>query len=335
MPIAADVIPVLDIAPLRAGEPGALERLGRELHRAFTEVGFYFVRGHGVPESLVEAVFEATRQFHAQPMEAKLAIPFDNHNTGYLPMRGATTRMNALGTPQKPNFNEAVFFKRDLPPDHPDVLAGRRFRGVNRWPQGLPGFRETALAYMAAMEGLGRTLVPIYAAALGLPAGWFDDKFREPMFSLRMTHYPQQNPMSPADEWGLAPHADTSFMTILAQNKVPGLSLRLPDGSWVDAPAPTGSFLVNGGMMLRRWTNERFLATPHRVTNRSGEERYAIPFFMDCSYDSLMAPIPTCVDADHPAKYAPYTYLDFMSEYSGANYSKPEQAAAGMALQGV
>ena len=96
--MAADVIPVLDIAPLRAGEPGALERLGRELHRAFTEVGFYFVRGHGVPETLVDDVFDATRRFHALPMDAKLAMQFDNHNTGYLPMRGATTRMNALGT---------------------------------------------------------------------------------------------------------------------------------------------------------------------------------------------------------------------------------------------
>lgn len=333
--MAADVIPVLDIAPLRRSEAGALERLGAELRRAFTEVGFYFVRGHGVPDALVEAAFDAAKRFHDQPMDAKLAMRFDNNNTGYLPMRGATTRMNALDTPQKPNVNEAVFFKRDLPPDHPDVLAGRRFRGVNRWPAALPGFREAVLAYAGAMEALGRSLVPIYAAALDLPPDWFDDKFRDPMFTLRMTHYPQQDPMSPEDEWGLAPHADTSFMTILAQNKVPGLSLRLPDGTWVDAPAPAGAFLVNGGMMLRRWTNERFLATPHRVTNRSGQERYAIPFFMDCSYDAVMAPIPTCVDAAHPAKYPPFTYLDFMSEYSGANYSKPEQAAAGMALQGA
>ena len=148
MAIADDVIPVLDIAPLRAGVPGALEKLGAELRRAFTEVGFYFVRGHGVPDALVEEVFEATRRFHAQPMDTKMAMQFDSNNTGYLPMRGATTRMNALGTPQKPNFNEAVFFKRDLPPDHPDVLAGKRFRGINRWPAALPGFRETALAYM-------------------------------------------------------------------------------------------------------------------------------------------------------------------------------------------
>jgi isopenicillin N synthase-like dioxygenase len=331
--VAGVEIPVLDLAPLRAGEPGALDRLGAELRRAFTEVGFYFIRNHGVPDALVDAAFEATRRFHAQPLDAKMAMRFNQHSIGYLPMKGATSRMNALGAPQKPNFNEAVFFKRELPPDHPDVLAGKRFRGLNQWPADLPGFREVVLEYAGAMERLGLSLIPIYAAALGLPPGWFDGAFREPMYTLRMTHYPQQEPTAAEDEWGLAPHSDTSFMTILAQNRIPGLSLRLPDGSWIDAPAPEGAFLVNGGMMLRRWTNERFLATPHRVTNRSGQERYAIPFFMDCSYEAVMAPVPTCVDAEHPAKWPPFTYLDFMGEYAGANYANSTSAATGMALE--
>lgn len=331
----ADAIPVLDLVPLLAGRPGALESLGAQLRRAFTEVGFYFVRNHGVPDTLVEAAFEAAQRFHDQPLDAKLAMPFNEHNIGYLPVRGTTTRLNSLGAVQKPNLNEAVFFKRELPADHPDVLANRRFRGMNQWPKNLPGFREVVLDYCRAMEALGKRLVPIYAAALGLPPNWFEDKFREPMFTLRMTHYPQQDPMGPEDEWGLAPHADTSFMTILAQNKVPGLSLRLPDGRWIDAPAPAGAFLVNGGMMLRRWTNDRFLATPHRVTNRSGQERYAIPFFMDCDYRTVMEPIPTCVDAEHPAKYPPFTYLDFMRDYASANYGDRQGAAAGVALQGA
>jgi len=331
----ANAIPVLDLAPLLAGRPGALESLGAQLRRAFTEVGFYFVRNHGVPDTLVEAAFEAARRFHDQPLDAKLAMPFNEHNIGYLPVRGTTTRLNSLGAVQKPNLNEAVFFKRELPADHPDVLANRRFRGMNQWPKNLPGFREVVLDYCRAMEALGKRLVPIYAAALGLPPDWFEDKFREPMFTLRMTHYPQQDPMGPEDEWGLAPHADTSFMTILAQNKVSGLSLRLPDGTWIDAPAPSGAFLVNGGMMLRRWTNDRFLATPHRVTNRSGQERYAIPFFMDCDYRTVMEPIPTCVDAEHPAKYPPFTYLDFMRDYASANYGDRQGAAAGVALQGA
>ncbi|MDB5373089.1 MAG: 2OG-Fe(II) oxygenase [Belnapia sp.] len=329
----ADEIPILDLAPYFAGVPDALDTLGAQLRRAFTEVGFYFIRGHGVPQATVDRGFEAAARFHALPLETKMAMPFNRDNIGYLPMRGNTSRMNAVEGIKKPNANAAVFFKRELPPDHPDHGTGQRFRGPNQWPPGLPGFREAALAYAEAMEELGRKLVPLYAVALGLPADYFADKFREPMFTLRMTHYPQQEATAPDDEWGLAPHADTSFMTILAQNKVPGLSLRLPGGRWIDAPALDGTFLVNGGMMLRRWSNHTFLATPHRVTNRSGQERYAIPFFMDCDYDAVMAPLPSCVTPENPAHYRPFTYLQFMEEYSGANYG--ERAAAGVALQGA
>ncbi len=333
----ADEIPVLDLAPLLAGDAGALQELGAALRRAFTEVGFYTIRNHGVPERLVEAVFAEAERFHAQPLEAKLALKFDRHNTGYLPMRGATTRMNALGTIYKPNANEAVFFKRDLPADHPDVLAGLRFRNAQRWPD-LPGFRAVVVEYCNAMEALAKRLLPLYAIALGLPRDWFADKFREPMYTLRMTHYPQQDATTPEDEWGLAPHADTSFMTILAQNRIPGLSVQLPDGRWVDAPAPAGTFQVNGGMMLRRWSNDRFLATPHRVVNRSGRERYAIPFFLDCDYRTVMEPLPSCVDADHPAKYPPFTYPEFMSEYASRNYAEREAGRQGkgeVQLQGA
>jgi isopenicillin N synthase-like dioxygenase len=111
-----------------------------------------------------------------------------------------------------------------------------------------------------------------------------------------------------------------SFLTLLPDNEVPGLSIRLPNGHWIDAPALKGSFLVNGGDLLRRYTNDRFLATPHKVLNRSGAERYAIPFFMDCSYDFLMACLPTCQSADNPPRYEPLRYADFRKFYRQANY---------------
>jgi len=304
-------IPVLDLGPLHAGEPGALERLGGELRAACTQVGFYFVRNHGIPQSLLDATFAEAERFHAQPLDAKTALKINEHNIGYMPMRGATTRVNAVGAVALPNANEAVFFKRDLPADHPDVLAGKRFRGVNQWPA-LPGFRDAILRAMAAFEGLGLSLLPIYARALGQPAEFFAPFFREPMFTLRMSHYPPCEPTAPENEFGIAPHMDTSFMTILAQNRIPGLSLMLPDGSWIDAPAPEGALLINGGMLLRRWTGHRWLATPHRVINRSGRERYAIPFFMDASYDAVMAPLA--------GDEAPITYPDFMTGYQRANF---------------
>ncbi len=318
-PGAREDIPIIDLGPLRAGEAGALERLGTELRHAFEEVGFYFVVNHGVPQSLVDAAFAQAARFHAQPLETKLAIRVNQHNVGYLPFRGATTRHSQINPNNKPNLNEAFFAKRDLPADHPDVLAGKPFCCVNQWPEGLPGFRETALAYQDALEGLALSLLPGYALALDLPADFFTEAFRAPMYTLRMSHYPRQEVVE-ENEFGLAPHTDTSFMTLLAQNKVPGLAIRLPSGRWVDAPAIEGAFLVNGGDLLRRWTNDRFLATPHRVINRSGAERYAIPFFFDCGADHVMAPLPSCVSADTPAKYEPITYTQYMTWYRNQNY---------------
>ncbi|MGE0719750.1 MAG: isopenicillin N synthase family dioxygenase [Alphaproteobacteria bacterium] len=318
----ADIIPVLDLAPYMAGRPGAREALGAQLRQAFMEVGFYFVVGHGVPQDLVDATFEEVKRFHAMPLDRKLALRIDEHNIGYMPMRGATTRFNALGTPYKPNANEAIFFKRELAPDHPDVVAGKRFRGVNHWPDEaeLPGFRTAILNYCDTMEALARRLLPIYAAAMDLPPDWFAPAFADAMFTLRTSHYPPSEPMDEVTEWGLAPHTDTSFLTLLAQNRIPGLSLRLPGGDWIDAPAPEGAFLVNGGNMLRLWTNDRFLATPHRVINRSGGERYAIPFFFDCARDWPIDPVPTMVDAEHPRKHPTTSYAAFMESYQRANF---------------
>ncbi|MBC9205260.1 hypothetical protein IBL26_00315 [Roseomonas aerophila] len=114
------------------------------------------------------------------------------------------------------------------------------------------------------------------------------------------------------NEFGLAPHTDTGFMTLLAQNDVPGLNIGTRDGRWIDAPAIPGTFIVNGGDMLRRWTNDRFLATPHRVINRSGKERYSIPLFFDTTLDDPMSCLPNCSSPDNPLRYEPITLMQYM-----------------------
>ena len=316
---APEAIPVLDLAPYLSGSPGARAALGLELRHALEQVGFYFVVNHAIPQPLIDATFLAAQQFHAQPEAAKLALLINRHNVGYLPFKGSTIRHSQLNTDNRPDLNEAYFVKRDLPVSHPDVVSDKPFRSANKWPDALPGFRQGVNAYCASMENLAKSLLPLYAEALELPSTWFDSLFSEPMYTVRLSHYPRQEG-SNANEFGIAPHSDTSFMTLLPQNRIPGLSIRLPDGTWVDAPALPGSILVNGGDMLRRWTNDRCLATPHRVVNRSGEERYAIPFFFDCNYDTVMDCLPTCCSDNMPPRYASMTYPDYMVWYRDLTY---------------
>ena len=316
----ADTIPVIDLGHYLAGAPGALDRIAEELRVALTEIGFYFITGHGVPPELTRETFRQAARFHAQPLDRKLAIKLDKHNVGYLPLRGDTLRTSTVATVTKANLNEALFVARDLPTDHPDVLSGRRFRSANQWPPSLPGFRETVTAYCDALERLVQKLVPLYARALDLPAGYFDAPFKEPQYKLRATHYPPE-PDAPDDEFGIAPHTDTSFLTLLAPNAVPGLSIRSQAGNWIDAPSIPGAFMVNGGQLLLRWTNDRFLATAHRAINRSGGERYALAFFCDANIDWPIAAAPTCVGPDNPPKYETTYYTDYMIRYQQQSYN--------------
>jgi len=214
-----EIIPVIDLGPYLAGVPGAIERTAEEFHFALTEIGFYFIVDHGVPSEQIHAVFRQAARFHALPLQNKLEVKLDKHNVGYLPIRGDTLRTSTVETVTKPNINEAFFVARDLPSDHPEVLADRRFRSVNRWPTDLPGFREAIVAYCETMEQLVRQLVRLYAWALRLPLEYFDQPFTEPQYKLRMTHYPYRTDLAD-DEFGIAPHTDTSFLTLLAPNGV-------------------------------------------------------------------------------------------------------------------
>jgi isopenicillin N synthase-like dioxygenase len=317
---STEIIPIVDLGPYLADEPGALDRAAERLRFALTEIGFYFIVNHGVPAAQIREAYRQAARFHAQPLDGKLAVKLDKHNVGYLPMRGDTLRTSTVETVTKANLNEAFFVARDLPADHPDVLSGRRFRSANRWPAGLPGFRDAVVAYCDTLERLVQKLVRLYARALDLPAAYFDAAFSELQYKLRMTHYPHQ-PEAADGEFGIAPHTDTSFLTLLAPNEVPGLSIRAQSGRWIEAPAIAGAFIVNGGQLLQRWTNGRFLATPHRAVNRTGGERYALAFFCDANIDWPIAAVPTCVGPDNPPRYPTTTYTDYMIEYQSRTYN--------------
>ena len=315
-----EIIPVIDLGPYLAGAAGAIDRTAEELHFALTEIGFYFIVNHGVPSEHIQAVFRQAARFHALPLQAKLEVRLDKHNVGYLPIRGDTLRTSTVETVTKANINEAFFVARDLPSDHPEVLADRRFRSANRWPAGMPGFREPIVAYCDTMEQLVPKLVRLYACALRLPLEYFDQPFEEPQYKLRMTHYPYRTDLAD-DEFGIAPHTDTSFLTLLAPNDVPGLSIRTQSGKWIDAPAIPGAFVVNGGQLLQRWTNDYFLATAHRAVNRSGGERYALAFFCDSNIDWPVAAVPTCVGPGQPPKYPTTYYTEYMIRYQQRTYN--------------
>lgn len=311
-------LPILDLGPYRRAEPGALRRLAGALREALEHTGFFFIVNHGIPQTLVDRIFAEAARFHALPLEEKTALQLSPSNTGYLALGSSRSRASTLDGHKKPNLNAAFFMKRDRTSDDPDVVAGKPLRGLNQWPHHLPGFRETLLEYFHVMETLGKRLVPLYAVALELPADYFAAAFREPQITLRLSHYPCLE--HEEYQYGLAPHTDSGFMTFLPQNDVPGLAIRPEGYEWMEPPALPGSFLVNSGDILRRWTNDRFLSTSHRVLNSSGRDRYAIPYFFDPNTDTVIECLPTCQGPDHPPQYPPVTYENYLLWFTSSNY---------------
>ena len=87
---------------------------------------------------------------------------------------------------------------------------------------------------------------------------------------------------------------------------------------WMDADPVPGTFVVNVGDMLARWTNDLFPPTLHRVINTSGAERQSIPFFYDPNHDAPVEVIPTCLAEGEAPRYPPTTSLAHLQERFGA-----------------
>jgi isopenicillin N synthase-like dioxygenase len=317
---AARLIPVIDYGPCFDGVPGALDRVAVEVAHACQNVGFFYALNHGVPEELIDRAFVASRRFHALPLAEKLALQLNENNIGYLPINASVQGASVVHKATKPNQNESFFVSHDRGPDHPDVIAGKPLRGRNQWPPALPDIRADMMAYFDAVRTMCDRMLPPFAVALGLDPDFFAPFFAdEAHANLRFLHYPPQDEIED-NMFGQAPHTDNSFMTALARTDVPGLAVRLPSGKWFPPPIIPGTFLINLGNIMRRWSNDRFLSTPHGVLNESGIDRYSIAYFHSPNPDSVIEPVPTCTGSDNPPRYPSAVYSDLVLEFYRANY---------------
>ena len=321
---AATLVPVIDYGAYFAGVPGALAPLAAALRHACETVGFFYALNHGVKQAIIDRGFAASRRFHALPLEEKLSLRLNENNIGYLPMNASVQAASTVHKATKPNQNESFFISHDRGADHPDVLAGIPLRGRNKWPDDTaaesPTLRADMMAYFAALHALGQRMLPPFAVALGMPENHFAPYFaNEAHANCRFLHYPPQ-PDTSENTFGTAPHTDNSFLTALARTDVPGLAIRLPSGEWFAPPVIPGTLLINLGNIMRRWSNNRFLSTPHGVINESGTDRYSIAYFHSPDPDVVIDCLPSCVSADNPAQYPPALYRDLILAFYRANY---------------
>ena len=156
--------------------------------------------------------------------------------------------------------------------------------------------------------------------------GFFQTYFENATTALRLIHYPSVELLHSGDALGIQPHTDYGFITILAQDTIFGLEIRLPDGGWMPVPYVPGALIINIGDALARWTNDVFNSTPHRVISPlSGIGRYSVAMFFDPDIDARIRCLRKFIDTDHPAQYPAIQYGNYIAERLNKNY--PDRAA--------
>jgi isopenicillin N synthase-like dioxygenase len=314
-PSVAKNIPVVDLS---GGDAAS------QIHKACREIGFFYVKNHGVPQALIDAQFDCARRFYALPTEKKLAIHMKKSaaTAGYEPIGGQILDSQDASAPKAPpDLKESFYCAMELPDDHPWATKKIRGFGHNQWPEGLPGFREQTLAYQAAMRDLGNRVLAELALSLELPRDYFVAFYDMPGTTLRLLRYPPHPQAALANQLGAGAHTDWGGVTLLAQDELGGLEVRNVNDEWIQATPVPGTFVVNLGDLMQRWTNGLYRSNMHRVKNNSASrDRYSIAFFYSPRPDSRIECLPTCTDPEHPPKFAPCTAAEHTYEMFRRSY---------------
>jgi isopenicillin N synthase-like dioxygenase len=274
-------LPIIDLSPLE-GEPHWRDHVAAQLDWAASELGFFYITGHGVDPLVIDTMLQRSHSFFRMREESKLRIHVSHGGRalrGYFPVGGELT----VG---RPDLREGLYFGEELPDDDDRVRAGVPLHGRNLFPD-LPGFREATLEYMQALTGLGHRLMSGIGRGLRLGDTYFVDRYTgRPTPLFRIFNYPPAADAA-TEKCGVEEHTDYGLLTLVYQDEVGGLQVR-HGSSWIDVPPVPGSFVVTVGDILETLTHGRYPSAVHRVINHPQRSRVSMPFFFDPRFDAQL-----------------------------------------------
>ncbi len=315
-------IPQIDLLPLWNDPINGVKIVADNITRNFKNIGFAYLINHQVSAALIKSIFKAAKDFHALPLEEKMKIKQNNCFRGYMPINASQLKVSTEGAAKKPNQLESFIMAFELPESHPDYKINAYLAGPNQWPDGLPFFRKAIYDYRDALLKLSNKLLEVFSVAFGLKPDDLNQFFINPSYFLRLQYYPKQLGIIPEDQYGIAPHTDYGFFTIVAQDNIGGLEIKNKDNEneWIKVPYVPDTLVLNSGDMLKRWSNNTFESMPHRVINRSGLERYSVPFFFEPNMHAMIEVLESCINTESPIKLPPIMYGEYLLDRVQGNY---------------
>lgn len=310
-------IPTIDLSSYFSDSKNTLEVLAQEISFIQENIGFYVITNHGIPRSIIDKAYYELKNFFNLPLEEKLALRINEKSSGYIPAKSTIYVTSKYNKNTKPDLNETLTLARERESNDMYLKKNLRFVGPNQWPSSLEDFKVAMLDYQQQLARLALSLLPLYARALGLSKDYFSKYFTNPLWWTRNSYYPAIDPEE--NQFGISPHSDHSFMTLLPMSDVPGLQVLSKEGDWIPVEPVNNGIVVNTGEFLNRWSNGKFLATPHRVIPPN-KDRYSMAIFFNPNPDTMAIPLSTCVSKENPSKFEPISVYDYMCWYIDSNY---------------
>ncbi|KAF0931477.1 hypothetical protein E2562_004600 [Oryza meyeriana var. granulata] len=281
-------LPVIDLALLDDGE--SAERCSADIVRAASEWGFFQVANHGVQQALLRELHDAQVAVFRRPFQQKVGER----------LLDFSTESYRWGTPTATCLEQLSWSEAYHIPMTP--ATGSKHRTTT-----TSSCRAVIEDVSTAMYELAQKLAVILARGLGGDAAGETMRSctREDTCFLRLNRYPPCAMGSGAGAaFGLCPHTDSDFLTVLhQQDSVGGLQL-LKGGRWVAVKPDPSALIVNVGDLLQAWSNDLYRSVEHRVMANAMMERFSMAFFLCPSYDTMI----------RSSSYRSFTFGDYRKQ---------------------
>lgn len=282
---SSEILPLLDLERFAGDHPERDAALA-ELRDVARTVGFFYLKGHGLPQVRIDEILTLSRRFFELPAEKKLEIGMikSPYFRGY-------NRAGLEHTRGKQDWREQVDFGSERQPV--ELRAGdppwKRLIGPNQFPAALPELKPVIRRWIEDVTAIGIRVLEAFAEALGQSPDVFRPIYEDgPNQLLKIIRYPGRD-QTETDQ-GVGAHKDSGFVTILLQDTVGGLQVDDGKGGWIDAKPVKGTFVVNIGELLEMASNGFLRANIHRVvTPPAGTDRLSVAFFLGAN---LAATVP-------------------------------------------
>ena len=289
-------LPLIDISALNSEGFVHQEKVINDIGRAFHEIGFIVIEGHGISNSIISTLRQQVINYFQLPLEQKQKHRVEQTNyRGYIPL-GFFTPNASTANSHASEYDQYEGYKlhTEIHPNDP-ICDKCDLYGPNKWPSQLPELKNAVLDYWRQCDTLTAKLLQAIALYLDLDRQQFKRAFEKPLSNMTLLHYPPRTAGN--DPFGIHPHKDTDVLTILAPDPVGGLFVRCKESDeWIAAQTRKDTLIVNVGDMLERWSGGHFVSTPHKVENSSGKQRYSFPYFAVPNFAQEIKPLVSSQD---------------------------------------